>query len=376
MPGRVPESDALQACYRLLETALVATSSRDFFEKTLDIFSESLGAKRVSLILKSHGGYHFAAGRGIAGSVLKTGKVTVGGNVLAEVIAEGGVFCSDMDQDDRFGKNKKLRYRSKTFVCVPCVDHELVTGFLSATEPDGKKTFGESELSTAVSLAQAFVQGLHAVERKSEHKPAASEWIPLSLQKLFKGLPCTVGQTGDFSKVLAEAMVKDKESVLLWLADSSRLRHAELGEQAGVFRLAALGSASLPGMKQSLGAYQNCYGTKPAEATILHIQFKEKSLRLGASKFGVVYFSREGRSLSLLKETSGDKSTINKSGDVLILTTGNLLGKTKNGWSKEVLLSLLLKKRSENAQEIAEAIKKERAESSKDGDALVVLRFQ
>ena len=372
MPDSAPDSRALDACYRLLENALHTNSLREFEEKTLALLGSGLKAKRLSIILKGSGGFHFAAGESISTPVLKSGKVTVSGNVLAHVLEEGGVVCQDMDSDDRFGKNKKLRYQSKSFVCVPCLDRGHVLGFLSATEPEGKKAFSESDLSFATSLADAFIKGHQAIAKKSDHeKSSAREKMSVSIQKSLKGLSLSAGQAGDFSGLFAEAVLRGKETVFLWLADASHSKGTELGEQKSLFRLASAKAESLTDIKNTFHSYHSHYGSKALPASFFQIQLKEKSLRFGLGEFPALHFSKDAKKLTGLKETSGDKALVCKNGDVLILCATDLLAKNKSGWTKDVLLSLLLKKRTNAAQEIAEAIAQERGEET----SLIVLKI-
>lgn len=372
MPDATPDSRTLDACYRLLENALHTSSLREFEEKTLSLLGSGLRAKRLSIILKGAGGFHFAAGESISAPVLKSGKVTVSGNVLAHVLEEGGVVCEDMDADDRFGKNKKLRYTSKSFVCVPCLDRGHVLGFLSATEPEGKKSFTESDLSFAVSLADAFIKGHQAISKKSDQeKSSAREKSTVSISKSLKGIGVSGGQAGDFSGFFAEAVVRGKESFFLWLADVSHSKGTELGEQKSLFRLASAKAETLADIKNTFHDYHSHYGSKALPASLIHVGVKEKSLRFGLGEFPALHFSRDSRKLTGLKETAGDKPVLGKSGDVLLLSTVDLLTKNKSGWSKDALLSLLLKKRANSAQEIAEAVAKERGEET----SLIVLKI-
>ncbi|MBL8994643.1 MAG: GAF domain-containing protein [Spirochaetia bacterium] len=373
MPDSTPDSRALDACYRLLENALHTNSLHEFEEKTLSLLGSGLKAKRLSIILKGQGGFHFAAGESISAPVLKSGKVTVSGNVLAHVLEEGGVVCEDMDSDDRFGKNKKLRYHSKSFVCVPCLDRGHVLGFLSATEPEGKKAFTESDLNFALSLADAFIKGHQAIAKKSDQeKSSAREKASVPIQKSLKGLAVSAGQAGDFSGLFAEAVLRGKESFFLWLADVSHSKGTELGEQKSLFRLASAKAENLTEIKNTFQNYQSHYGSKALPASFVHINVKEKTLRFGVGEFPAVYFSKDTRRLIGLKETSGDKALACKGGDVFILSSADLLAKNKSGWSKDVLLSLLLKKRTSPAENIAATIAKERGEET----SLIVLRME
>ncbi|MBN8219205.1 MAG: GAF domain-containing protein, partial [Spirochaetes bacterium] len=164
----------LEACFGLALEAGSNTSSREFVGRALALASRQLGAARVSFIVpaEARGEWTFAGALGIGDSVLQGGAVTVRDNVLSEVLrSRAAVACASMDADRRFGANKKLRYKTKSFLVAPALVRGQVRCFFCATERD-EGAFAEGDLGFAGDLVRIFapiyellVRGERAKER-------------------------------------------------------------------------------------------------------------------------------------------------------------------------------------------------------------------
>lgn len=164
----------LEACFGLALEAGSNSSSRDFTRRALALASRELGAKRVSFVVpgEERGEWTFAGALGIGESVLREGAVTVRDNVLHQVLqTREAVCCSGMQGDRRFGANKKLRYKTESFVVAPALVRGHVRCFFCATERDGGP-FHESDLDFARDLVRVFTpiyELLEKGERAKEH---------------------------------------------------------------------------------------------------------------------------------------------------------------------------------------------------------------
>ncbi|MDA8032252.1 MAG: GAF domain-containing protein, partial [Alphaproteobacteria bacterium] len=82
----------------------------ELLKKTVDVIENYLSTDRISIILLDEvtDEFKFAYGTNISKEVLKRGVITVEKNVLAEIKKnKSGLFCNDIEFDERFGINKK-----------------------------------------------------------------------------------------------------------------------------------------------------------------------------------------------------------------------------------------------------------------------------
>ena len=135
-----------------------------FYEKVIDLLHQHLKTERISIILKHQedtNTFYFASGRSIEPEVLLEGVVTLKENVLSWVMKhKKGIWCNNIDQEDRFGNNKKLRYTKKSFMVLPIFEGSQVIGFLNSAERFDKKNFDAKDYSYATSIAESLGQGI------------------------------------------------------------------------------------------------------------------------------------------------------------------------------------------------------------------------
>ncbi|HBE03367.1 MAG TPA: hypothetical protein DC049_12990 [Spirochaetia bacterium] len=157
--------------YKISQAASRAGNIKNLCSTTIDIISEAMNAGRVSIILKDEitGKYVFLAGKNIDSKVLKAGKITLRDNVLSFVHNLGdGVFTRNIETDERFGVNKKLRYKSKSFVCAPIINKNIISGFISVTERADNGVFHYDDLVCLKTVCQEFIDGYNHIRMNRE----------------------------------------------------------------------------------------------------------------------------------------------------------------------------------------------------------------
>jgi hypothetical protein len=160
---------ALKSSLRLSAHAVHAETLESFFREALSILKTDLRVSRISLILTKHRSqdFYFAAGLGFPPKVLESEPLTLENNILEIVLRSGeGVFCADMKTDSSFGRPKKLRYQTETFVCVPLKVGKKITGFISVTEPENARKLSQEDFLYLSTFAEHFVESLFGLESR------------------------------------------------------------------------------------------------------------------------------------------------------------------------------------------------------------------
>ncbi len=118
---------------------------RSLFKKIVSVISDIAGADRVSIMLFDEytKTLRIEACIGIDEEIANSVRVDIRDTFRpsAFVFSSGYyVFVSDMDKETRFGRNKVLRYKSKSFVSLPIKSQGKVVGVINITEfRDGVK---------------------------------------------------------------------------------------------------------------------------------------------------------------------------------------------------------------------------------------------
>ncbi|MBI4978581.1 MAG: SpoIIE family protein phosphatase [Spirochaetes bacterium] len=172
----------VSALYQISQSINHFDSLEDLLKDNLSVVSETLEAKRVSIIVKDRGAFVFKAGCGIADEVLKSGVVTVQDNALAFALAHNtGVVCQDVNNDDRFPANKKLRYDRRSFVVAPLRVKGAIVGFVSVTERYTDIPYQESHLRLLEMLTQEISENYHQVLLSAEMREKQKMQYELSV---------------------------------------------------------------------------------------------------------------------------------------------------------------------------------------------------
>ena len=167
------EIKLLSALYSISKVVAYSPSLDNLIKETAIAIENNFLAKRISFILfdSVKKEFKFIYGRGISKQVLKNGEITIHDNVLSEVSKQkSGIFCNNIQTDKRFGINKKLRYQTVSFLCVPLIHKDSVVGFISITEKENGHHFDENDLKFMQSIASEFIKGYKFIElKKHQH---------------------------------------------------------------------------------------------------------------------------------------------------------------------------------------------------------------
>ena len=165
--AEIKENNTITA---LNQSLFRVSNLEEFFKEAFNLIDENLESSRISIILKKKNQFTFAAGHSIPSKVLSKGAVTIKDNVLEYVYKnKKGVFSEDIKKDARFGgRNKNLRYRQKSFICVPLLEKNKIIGFLSVSERSSGEPFKENDFSYISSFANVLVEGMNFLKSKKQ----------------------------------------------------------------------------------------------------------------------------------------------------------------------------------------------------------------
>jgi sigma-B regulation protein RsbU (phosphoserine phosphatase) len=179
MKSKAAETSAL---YRLSESINYCDSMDELLSENIRIVSEVLEAKRVSLIVREDGTFRFKAAAGIPEKVHNKDKVDININVLDYIMKTGrGVFSPDINEDDRFERNNRSRYRDHSFVAAPLKLKNTLFAFLCVTERTRKQPYQQSDLHFLEMLAQQISENYNHSKLSEEYKTKQMMEMELSI---------------------------------------------------------------------------------------------------------------------------------------------------------------------------------------------------
>ncbi len=146
----------IKTLYKLSEDATLETDTTKMFMNSIDIISKEFGINRLSIMLldKNSEVLNIEAAIGIDTDILKDIKVNVGEQISGIVIKnKESILVENMDADKRFGRNKRLRYKTNSFVSVPIKFRNKIVGVLNATEKSDGEAFDADDLITFQALS-------------------------------------------------------------------------------------------------------------------------------------------------------------------------------------------------------------------------------
>jgi GAF domain-containing protein/CheY-like chemotaxis protein len=148
----------------------------DFLNRSIDLISEVLDAKKVSLMLMSHDGKELVMAKSnwILPSKIPNIRQPVGQGVAGQVVSEGvPLLVADAARDTKDLTNEFTRqYESSSFIVTPLLCGRKVIGVITANDKRDKKPFTNSDLAilntfaNQMSMAVANVFMMKRMERE------------------------------------------------------------------------------------------------------------------------------------------------------------------------------------------------------------------
>ncbi len=138
------------------------------FSEIVRLISELFEAERVSIMMYDQkvNSLVISACVGIDEKVIPQVMVNINekDKISAFVFNSGEyVFISNMDIDKRFGSNKKLRYKTSSFVSIPVKSQGKVVGVLNVTELKGGRKFEQEDIELLLLLSNQIGLSYEAI---------------------------------------------------------------------------------------------------------------------------------------------------------------------------------------------------------------------
>lgn len=153
-------------------------NSKELFDNITSLVSNIANAKRVSIMMFDDKikALKIYSSIGIEEKITQNVCVRVEEDFRPSVVAfkEGKhIIVYDVDKDKRFRPNKKLRYRSNSFMVFPIKTHSNTIGVLNITESDVIKNFDKEEIELLQLIANQIgytYESIKMYEREIEKK--------------------------------------------------------------------------------------------------------------------------------------------------------------------------------------------------------------
>ncbi|HOG64030.1 MAG TPA: SpoIIE family protein phosphatase [Spirochaetota bacterium] len=130
-------AEELSAMYEIGQLAMSHGSPERILQESLEIVSRVMGCKRTSILMHdaSDDTLRVKASIGFEGDVSGQIKVTPENEISYQVFHTlKFIYTENVDTDPRFGRNKRFRYTTRSFVSVPMQTKERPIGVLNVTD--------------------------------------------------------------------------------------------------------------------------------------------------------------------------------------------------------------------------------------------------
>lgn len=168
------------------KAAAQSRSSARLAEKTTYTLKEHLKSHRISIIAKDGSRFRFVETSGFTPPPDMKTPVTVEENVLNWCIKNRhGIFANNIEKETPFGRNKRLRYKNKAFMCSPYVSPEdQIKGFISVSEPERLLSYDNNSFDLLKEISKIFFPAWQKL--RTEEKSTETKWHPENIRHLIK----------------------------------------------------------------------------------------------------------------------------------------------------------------------------------------------
>ena len=145
----------IKAMYEMSEGLTNETDIERLFYISVDVIREVFEVDKVSIMLydEESGSLKIKRAIGINDNLIDKILVSEGDRIAGHVYKNNRpVLIKNMNKEKKFGRNKKLRYRTSSFISVPLKLREKVIGVLNVTDKKDDSAFDEKDLLTFTEL--------------------------------------------------------------------------------------------------------------------------------------------------------------------------------------------------------------------------------
>ncbi|MBN1898116.1 MAG: GAF domain-containing protein [Spirochaetes bacterium] len=146
----------ISAMYEISEKLANETDLDKVFDISIRVISDIFQLKHVSLMLfdEKDRVLKIKSAVGIKHDLLPSIKKKSGEIIAGEVFEKDKpVLITDMDKEPQYGKHKRSRYKTSSFICVPIRLRGKPTGVLNVTDKKNGELFDNNELKTFITLS-------------------------------------------------------------------------------------------------------------------------------------------------------------------------------------------------------------------------------
>lgn len=171
----------LEILYQISNLSNTITDRKTLFGRIVELLSRAFASKRVSLMFLNEetGKLMVESAVGIPSDVMREieNELTTT-RISSQVVNLGKVlFASDIESAG-FGRNKKLRYNSDSFISVPVKVKNIPIGVINLSEPEKRNQYTPGTIQTLQTIANQVGQTFESIlnyNEKIEHEKIRKE---------------------------------------------------------------------------------------------------------------------------------------------------------------------------------------------------------
>jgi len=164
----------LSALYQISKMATMFEKSEDVLLESLNIVAEVMNAHRTSILLfnEEKEKLELKASTGIQNDISKSISISYENDIAVKVFRERKIMLvDDIDRDPRLGPNKRLRYKSKSFISAPIHTKQRAIGVLNITDKKNGKKFNHHDarlIETIANQISEVYENIRLYEQEKE----------------------------------------------------------------------------------------------------------------------------------------------------------------------------------------------------------------
>jgi phosphoserine phosphatase RsbU/P len=129
---------------------------RDILKASVKLVSEILEVERVSIFLhdEKNSVFRISAAEGISEEYFETMEVPMSNKIMGHVFNSAGTLVvSDLSKEPDFGRYKRFRYHTKSFICSPIRIKQRVIGVINLADKKNGSAFDKDDIQTIETIA-------------------------------------------------------------------------------------------------------------------------------------------------------------------------------------------------------------------------------
>lgn len=176
---RIAEINAL---YRAGKSLSTTVELPELLSQIINLATTVIGAGTGSIMLldEEYNVLRIQAAVGVEEEVIQETTLPLGSSIAGYVAQSGKpVIVEDIEKDQRFHREAKSHYRSKSLLCVPLIVKNEILGVLNITDKTGEESFNRQDLKLLTTFASQAAMAIDDAHHYEEARKKLKQFAVL-----------------------------------------------------------------------------------------------------------------------------------------------------------------------------------------------------